>query len=34
MDDNSVYNAISDRIDMKEIDSYRIVPKSLLVNDL
>lgn len=33
MDDNSSYNAISDRIDMSSIDDYRIVLKSSLVGD-
>ena len=33
IDDNSTYNAISDRIDINSIDDYRIVPKSSLVQD-
>lgn len=33
MDDNSVFSAISDRIDVGEIDNYRIVPKSILASD-
>ena len=32
MDDNSTYNAISDRISIKDLDSYLVTPKSELQN--
>ena len=30
MDDNSTYNAISDRISINDLDSYLVTPKSEL----
>lgn len=34
MDDNSSYNAITDRIDISESDNYLVTPKSVLNNDV